>query len=519
MNGHLEVSNLRVNKNEKKKTIDEATVAEIRTRMQEISESIIEQVNDRINDMISEVLNKSEISLRNNSDNLGDKYCDKRKLSKESILLEKQFFERNSLLTDLFNTNKHVRTVYNIFITILIILLINTITYDIVDSGSINVGMNIIIWSFGKFTRVLYIWSLMTLTTLGIYIPFYIWAHKRLHFLPLSPALKGWDYGWIGGFVLYLLVFIVLPAKAIVDEGLPVASSTVILTEQVRMLMKSYAFIRSTAPKFLKYKIHAEMEKPVMPDFSKYLYFFFAPTLIYRDNYPRTRNIRWKFVLWHYLEVLLIIFYMAFICKRFFYPMYGKHGVKPMRREELFVNIINTSMPGILFFLCGFYCLLHAWLNACAELLRFADRLFYKDWWNSSSYSVYYRTWNVVVHDWLYAYVYKDVVEILTNQNRFIATCSVFCISAFVHEYIMCFAFRFFCPGMILLFGFIGFPLTFITRKAGNLFLWCTLMLGNGVMCSMYAMEFFGRQNCVEYPDKFLNFILPRIWYCNPISE
>ncbi|KAL2727309.1 sterol O-acyltransferase 1 isoform X1 [Vespula squamosa] len=32
------------------------------------------------------------------------------KLSKESILLEKQFFERNSLLTDLFNTNKHVRT-------------------------------------------------------------------------------------------------------------------------------------------------------------------------------------------------------------------------------------------------------------------------------------------------------------------------------------------------------------------------------------------------------------------------
>ncbi|KAL2727308.1 sterol O-acyltransferase 1 isoform X1 [Vespula squamosa] len=70
-----------INKNEKKKTIDEATVAEIRTRMQEISESIIEQVNDRINDMISEVLNKSERSLHNNSDNLGDKYCDKRFVS------------------------------------------------------------------------------------------------------------------------------------------------------------------------------------------------------------------------------------------------------------------------------------------------------------------------------------------------------------------------------------------------------------------------------------------------------
>nr|KAF7427715.1 hypothetical protein H0235_007409 [Vespula pensylvanica] len=145
-------------------------------------------------------------------------------LSKESILPEKQFVKRNPLLTDFFN-----------------------------------------------------------ITTLGIYIPFYIWAHKRLRFLPLSPALKGWDYGWIGGLVLYLLVFIVLPAKAIVDEGLPVASSTVILAEQVRMLMKSYAFVRSTASKFLKYKVHADMKKPVIPDFSKYLYFFFAPILIYRD--------------------------------------------------------------------------------------------------------------------------------------------------------------------------------------------------------------------------------------------
>lgn len=33
---------------------------------------------------------------------------------------------------------------------------------------------------------------------------------------------------------------------------------------------------------------------------------------------------------------------------------------------------------------------------------------FPQDWWNSTSYSNYYRTWNVVVHDWLYYYAYKD---------------------------------------------------------------------------------------------------------------
>ena len=85
------------------------------------------------------------------------------------------------------------------------------------------------------------------------------------------------------------------------------------------------------------------------------------------------------------------------------------------------------------YIISGFFAILHSWLNAFAEMLRFADRLFYKvrsipycyhasaiqqsrdfivlmmqDWWNSSSFSSYYRTWNVVVHDWLYTYIYKD---------------------------------------------------------------------------------------------------------------
>lgn len=31
-----------------------------------------------------------------------------------------------------------------------------------------------------------------------------------------------------------------------------------------------------------------------------------------------------------------------------------------------------------------------------------------QDWWNSTSFANYYRTWNVVVHDWLYYYMYRD---------------------------------------------------------------------------------------------------------------
>lgn len=54
------------------------------------------------------------------------------------------------------------------------------------------------------------------------------------------------------------------------------------------MLMKTYAFVRSTTPRILVQKSKDEDNKGVdCPGFSKFLYFLFAPTLIYRDEYPR----------------------------------------------------------------------------------------------------------------------------------------------------------------------------------------------------------------------------------------
>lgn len=45
-----------------------------------------------------------------------------------------------------------------------------------------------------------------------------------------------------------------------------------------------------------------------------------------------------------------------------------------------------------------------------------------QDWWNSTSFANYYRTWNVVVHDWLYYYVYLDFLWVSgfdIDQNFF----------------------------------------------------------------------------------------------------
>ena len=81
----------------------------------------------------------------------------KRALSPDGSLPQKEFIPRNSLLTDLFEIS-HMQTIYNIFIAILLLLFINTVTDDLVDRGTISFDFQLIQWAFGNFRTVLLTW-------------------------------------------------------------------------------------------------------------------------------------------------------------------------------------------------------------------------------------------------------------------------------------------------------------------------------------------------------------------------
>ncbi len=98
------------------------------------------------------------------------------------------------------------------------------------------------------------------------------------------------------------------------------------------------------------------------------------------------------------------------------------NAFQDFNREDITVRsfvlaVFSCILPGGLCLLLSFWALLHAWMNAFAEMLRFGDRMFYKDWWNSTSFAGYYRTWNAIVHEWLYAYVYRDVNLVTMKPN------------------------------------------------------------------------------------------------------
>lgn len=486
----------------------------LRERVQEIRDDVLQRFDHKIDDIVSEIMQKVETAKPAKANGLvnSDKYRDKIK-SSSSLLPSKQFLARNSMLTDLFEV-PHIRAIHNIFMVIFILLFVNTAVHDIIHTGTLQVGIYSIILAFAKPTVVLKTWICMQTAVLAVYVAFCLWANTRQSFAPNSALRKLWDYGALGSLLFYMTAFSVLSTKEIVDNELPIASSAIILMEQTRMLMKTHAFVRSAAPRFLSYKPHSDQPSPKAPSFSQFFYFLFVPTLVYRDSYPRTKEIRWRVVASNLTEVLMSIFFSAFLFDRFVCPAFENFGTPNYSTKTIILNVFATMGPAMLFFLCGFYCLLHAWMNAFAELLRFADRLFYKDWWNSNTFGGYYRTWNVVVHDWLHTYIYKDMYEIVTPKNKILATFAVFIVSAIFHEYILAFTFGFFYPALLVMFGGLGCSLKFVTAKTGNIFMWLALIVGNGMLVSFYAIEFYARTNCPQYIDGAMDLIVPRSWFC-----
>ena len=178
----------------------------------------------------------------------------------------------------------------------------------------------------------------------------------------------------------------------------------------------------------------------------------------------RTDKIRWKLVITYFAEVIGCIIYTYCLFDRFCVPVFRNLKVKELNLKSYIHLISICIMPGALIQLMIFFSFLHSWHNAWAEMLRFGDRQFYLDWWNSTSFNVYYRTWNTLVQDWLYTYIYRDLYKVFGKKNRALCQFSVIFISGLFHEHILSFAFGFFYPVMFILFAGIGFICLFIPR-------------------------------------------------------
>ncbi|XP_056157629.1 sterol O-acyltransferase 2 [Lampris incognitus] len=426
---------------------------------------VLEQVQDQLNNLLDQALTESvqPFTLRKQS-------VDKMTNSPKS--------------SELFEIS-HIRTIYHMFIAVLFIFFISTLAVDYIDQGRLVLEFDLLFYAFGKLWTVAWAWMTMFAYTLfvpycsmGIWGAFYHHTHSKMRLsLGTGLVLATLQSCALGLFPIYVVI----------HKQLPPASRFIVTLEQIRFLMKSYSFIREIIPVILKNK-PKEGEAPRFPTLSSYLYFLFCPTLIYRESYPRNPHIRWDYVAVTAGKILGCLFYGYFILVRLCVPVFRNAANQPFSGRTLVLALFHSTLPD------GMPGGMGVWWGIVYGSVG-------RDWWNSTSFANYYRTWNVVVHDWLYYYGYRDFLWLSERKFRTAAMLSVFIVSAVVHEYAFTMGFGFFYPVMFCLFAVFGvvFNFTMNDKRQSpiyNIIMWTCLFIGQGVQVCLYCQEWYAQIHC-----------------------
>ncbi|KAG2448405.1 hypothetical protein HYH02_006297 [Chlamydomonas schloesseri] len=171
--------------------------------------------------------------------------------------------------------------------------------------------------------------------------------------------------------------------------------------------------------------------------FKNLMYFLAVPTLSYQVNFPRARSVRWRWLLRRCAELCITFTALAIMVGQYITPAVD-NSLVPLQKLDLprvAERVLKLALPSTYAWLLGFYCLFHLWLNVLAELTRFGDREFYKDWWNAATVGEYWKLWNMPVHKWLLRHVYFPAIR--AGSSRFNAILLTFFVSAVFHELLL----------------------------------------------------------------------------------
>ncbi|KAF2274794.1 MBOAT-domain-containing protein [Westerdykella ornata] len=226
------------------------------------------------------------------------------------------------------------------------------------------------------------------------------------------------------------------------------------------------------------------------------------PTLVYEVEYPRQPDINWYYVAEKSAATLGVIWIMIIVSQAYIYPAVMEAvrqrdvlGVPLETRWREFPWLVSDMLfPLLLEQLLAWYVIWECLLNVLAEVTRFADRSFYGEWWNSTSWDQYARDWNRPVHHFLLRHVYHSSISAL-RLSRLQATFVTFLLSAVVHELLMFCLFKK-VRGYLFAMQLAQLPLAALSRTRllkgrdtlGNVIFWLGLFIGPSVLTALYLV-------------------------------
>ncbi|KAI6041300.1 MBOAT, membrane-bound O-acyltransferase family-domain-containing protein [Pisolithus marmoratus] len=238
--------------------------------------------------------------------------------------------------------------------------------------------------------------------------------------------------------------------------------------------------LESTGPNKLRYP-----ENVTLGNFIEYM---LIPTLVYELEYPRTDCIRPLYVFEKTVAFMGSFALLYTVTESFIIPLTPTPGQSFLR------SLLDLALPFMIAYLLLFYIIFECICNGFAELSRFADRQFYEDWWNSTSWDEFSRKWNKPVHTFLLRHVYASTLASYPSISRTGAMVITFLLSAAAHELVMVIV-----THKIRLYLFLmqtaQIPLILVSRMPaikrnkllGNVVFWIGLYAGFPLLCVAYV--------------------------------
>jgi len=163
-------------------------------------------------------------------------------------------------------------------------------------------------------------------------------------------------------------------------------------------------------------------------------YFWWAPTLVYQPVYPRSPQIRWAFVVKRLAEGVGLSIFVWLASAQYAAPLLRNslNKIASLDVASIVERLMKLSTVSLIIWLAGFFAIFQSILDALAEVMRFGDREFYAEWWNSPSVGTYWRTWNKPVYHFMRRHIYSPLIGRGWSQNT--ASAMVFVFSGFLHE-------------------------------------------------------------------------------------
>jgi len=436
---------------------------------------------------------------------------------------DNRFQVRESPLKNAFDNSSAIRGTFSAIVTMfgLVFVVMTAVYYAKPDV--FNGDLAFVQRSFGNFSYFVMQWIILHAALLLLTFP-----ATKYHVMNRDSNYFNYQ---IYVFTTVGIVSVV-PVYTIFTFKLHPVMSLAVVMEQIRILMKLIAFLVENGKK-KRYFEETDDVAVEAPTVSSFLYFMFAPTLVYRDHYPRSNKpTNWKLVASYSAQVIACIFMGMILIRHQLQPRFTIIGLKALTVDDI-TGIFLWSITFAWFIgLAIGYAFLHAWLNIFAEILCFGDRLFYKDWFSATDAMDFMRTWNYLIHSWIVEYLYKPVLR--STGSKPFAIFVVMAMAGLVHDYVINMSNKYF-----LLYETTFIPIMLFTTcwtqwmqnhqpeekvvvrvekkklMGTNIGMFIAIAITNMLECMVITAEVYAVRNC-ERPENSWkgSFLAPRFFSC-----